>query len=112
MSAYCGVVCAASASCGNVFFNEEPKKVIQETLTNSLAGTPGILCDGAKASCAMKIASSIGNAFLGYRQARTDNSFVSGVWTTKILWTKRIRTVGHIAKYGMKETDRIILEEC
>lgn len=112
LSAYCGVVCAASASvAGIAFLNEEPKKVIQETLTNSLAGNSGILCDGAKASCAMKIASSIGNAFLGYRQARTDNSFVSGDGIIKDTVDETIRTVGHIAKYGMKETDRIILEE-
>jgi len=84
---------------------------IKETLVNSLAGNSGILCDGAKPSCAMKIASSINNAFLGYRQARTDNSFVSGDGIVKETVDETIKTVGHIAKYGMRETDVTILNE-
>lgn len=112
LSAYCGVVSAASASVAGVaYLNDEPKKVIEETLTNSLAGNSGILCDGAKPSCAMKIASSIGNAFLAYRQARTDNSFQSGDGIVKDTVDDTIQTVGRIAKYGMKETDEVILEE-
>lgn len=112
LSAYCGVVCAASASvAGIAFLNNEPTKIIKETLVNSLAGNSGILCDGAKPSCAMKIASSIGNAFLGYRQARTDNSFMSGDGIVKETVDETIKTVGHIAKYGMRETDATILNE-
>lgn len=112
LSAYCGVVCAASASiAGIAFLNNESTRIIKETLVNSLAGNSGILCDGAKPSCAMKIASSINNAFLGYRQARTDNSFVSGDGIVKETVDETIKTVGHIAKYGMKETDVTILNE-
>lgn len=112
LSAYCGVVCAASAGVAGVaFLNNEPTNIIKETLVNSLAGNSGILCDGAKPSCAMKIASSINNAFLGYRQARTDNSFVSGDGIVKETVDETIKTVGHIAKYGMRETDVTILNE-
>ena len=112
LSAYCGVVCAASAGVAGVaFLNNEPANIIKETLVNSLAGNSGILCDGAKPSCAMKIASSINNAFLGYRQARTDNSFVSGDGIVKETVDETIKTVGHIAKYGMRETDVTILNE-
>lgn len=112
LSAYCGVVSAASASvAGIAFLNDEPRKVIEETLINSLAGNSGILCDGAKPSCAMKIASSVGNAFLAYRQARSDNSFCSGDGIVKDSVDETIETVGHIAKYGMKRTDEVILGE-
>lgn len=112
LSAYCGVVSAASASvAGIAFLNDEPKRVIEETLVNSLAGNSGIICDGAKPSCAMKIASSIGNAFLAYRQARTENSFLPGDGIIKKNVDETIRTVGRIAKYGMKDTDEFILRE-
>lgn len=75
LSAYCGVVSAASASvCGIGYMADEPKKILEETLVNSLAGNSGLLCDGAKPSCAMKIASSLRNALLAYNQAKSENS--------------------------------------
>ncbi|MDD7305079.1 MAG: L-serine ammonia-lyase, iron-sulfur-dependent, subunit alpha [Peptoniphilaceae bacterium] len=112
LSAYCGVVTAgSSAVCGIAFINDENPQIIKETLKNSLATNSGIICDGAKESCAMKIASSLKMAFLAYKQAKTNNSFKAGDGIVKDDIDQMIKTVGHIAKYGMKETDRVILNE-
>lgn len=112
LSAYCGVVSAASASISGVaFLKDESKKVISDTLINSLAGNSGIICDGAKASCAMKIRSSLENALLAYKQAKTNNSFLSGDGIVKEDIDKTIETVGNIARYGMYNTDIVILQE-
>ncbi|KXO16531.1 L-serine ammonia-lyase, iron-sulfur-dependent, subunit alpha [Peptoniphilus sp. GNH] len=112
LSAYCGVVSAASASiCGIAYMEGKPLETIKETISNALAVNSGLICDGAKASCAMKIASSLRNAFLAYRQALSNNSFHSGDGIVKDDIEKTIDTVGHIARYGMKKTDEVVLNE-
>lgn len=112
LSAYCGVVSASAASISSIaFINKEDKKVVEDTITNALAVNSGIICDGAKSSCAMKIASSIRNASLAYLQAKSDNSFEVGDGIVKENIDKTIETVGHIAKYGMKTTDEVVLNE-
>ncbi len=66
LSAYCGVVSAGCASvCGLAFMKDEDKDIIKETLTNALATNSGLICDGAKESCAIKIASSSKDGLLG-----------------------------------------------
>lgn len=112
LSAYCGVVSASSAVISSIsFINDEDKKIIEETITNALAGNSGIICDGAKSSCAMKIASSIRNATLAYQQSKSNNSFDVGDGIIKDSIDKTIDTVGKIAKYGMKKTDEVVLSE-
>ncbi|WP_019139188.1 serine dehydratase subunit alpha family protein [Peptoniphilus timonensis] len=112
LSAYCGVVSAASASvCGLAFMRDEEKDLIKEILTNALATNSGIICDGAKESCAIKIASSLKMAFLAYKQAKAGNSFKAGDGIVKSDIDEMIKTVGHIAMDGMKETDEVILKE-
>ena len=112
LSAYCGVVSASSAVISSIaFINDEDKKIIEETITNALAGNSGIICDGAKSSCAMKIASSIRNATLAYQQSKSNNSFGVGDGIVKDSIDKTIDTVGKIAKYGMKKTDEVVLSE-
>ncbi len=112
LSAYCGAVSAAAASVtGIAFVKGEELKVLKETLSNALATNSGIICDGAKASCAIKIASSLKMSFLGYEQAKTKNSFLPGDGIVKEDIDDMVKTVGNIAKDGMKETDRVILEE-
>ncbi len=112
LSAYCGVVSAACASvCGIAFIKGDSKTVLMEALSNGLAVNSGVICDGAKASCAGKITSSLRNAFLGYDQAKTLNSYEIGHGIVKSKLDETIKTVGNIAKYGMKETDEIILKE-
>ena len=111
LSAYCGVVSAASATASGVaFLLNESKEVIWETLSNALAGTSGVVCDGAKASCAMKIGMSLGNSLLAYTQAKTENSFKAGQGIVKEDIDKTVQTVATIAREGMKQTDVVILE--
>ncbi|SMB91613.1 L-cysteine desulfidase [Peptoniphilus asaccharolyticus DSM 20463] len=112
LSAYCGVVSAASASvCGIGYLNNEPVEILKGILSNALAVNSGIICDGAKPSCAMKIASSLRNAFLAYEQAKTENSFEAGDGIVKATLDETIETVSNIARYGMKTTDEVILNE-
>ncbi len=111
LSAYCGVVSAASATAAGVaFLLKESKEVVWETLSNALAGTSGVVCDGAKASCAMKIGMSLGNSLLAYTQAKTENSFKAGQGIVKETIDDTVQTVATIAREGMKETDVVILE--
>lgn len=111
LSAYCGVVSAASATAAGVaFLLKESKEVVWETLSNALAGTSGVVCDGAKASCAMKIGMSLGNSLLAYTQAKTENSFKPGQGIVKETIDDTVQTVATIAREGMKETDVVILE--
>ena len=112
LSAYCGVVSAGSASvCGLAFMEDEDKDLIKEILTNALATNSGLICDGAKESCAIKIASSLKMGFLAYKQAKAGNSFKAGDGIVKEDIDEMIKTVGHIAMKGMKETDEVILRE-
>lgn len=112
LSAYCGVVSASAAAIASIaFLNKEDKKIVEDTITNALAVNSGIVCDGAKSSCAMKIASSLRNASLAYMQAKTDNSFEVGDGIVKENIDKTIDTVARIAKYGMKKTDEVVLSE-
>lgn len=112
LSAYCGVVSAAAASvCGIAFMKDEDRDLIKEILTNALATNSGIICDGAKESCAIKIASSLKMSLLAYRQAKEGNSFKPGDGIVKGDVDEMIKTVGHIAMEGMRETDEVILRE-
>lgn len=112
LSAYCGVVSAAAAAVSGIaFVNNENDRVIKDVIINSLATNSGIICDGAKESCAMKIASSLKIAMLSYSQSKSGNTFKDGDGIVSSDVDKMITTVGHIAKKGMKETDKIILKE-
>ncbi|MDD7352628.1 MAG: L-serine ammonia-lyase, iron-sulfur-dependent, subunit alpha [Peptoniphilaceae bacterium] len=112
LSAYCGVVSAAASSvCGIAFMKDEDEDLIKEILKNALATNSGIICDGAKESCAIKIASSLKMSLLAYKQAKSGNSFKSGDGIVKSDVDDMIKTVGHIAKDGMRETDEVILKE-
>lgn len=112
LSAYCGVVSAAAAAIAGIcFIKNEDKKIIENTIINALATNSGLLCDGAKESCAIKIASSLKMANLAYIQAKSGNSFKEGDGIVKEDVDKMIKTIGNIARKGMKETDKVILNE-
>lgn len=112
LSAYCGVVSAgAAAIAGLAFVKNEDKEIIKSTIINALAINSGLLCDGAKESCAAKIASSLKVANMAYIQAKTGNSFKSGDGIVSDDIDKMIERVGNIAQKGMRETDRVILNE-
>ena len=112
LSAYCGVVSAgAAAIAGFAFVKNEDKEIIKNTIINALATNSGLLCDGAKESCAAKIASSLKVANMAYIQAKTGNTFKSGDGIVSDDIDKMIERVGNIAQKGMRETDRVILNE-
>lgn len=111
LSAYCGVVSSSSATVAAIaFLLGESREVVAQTLSNALAGTSGVICDGAKASCAMKIALALNNAFLGHRQAKTGNSFHTGDGIVKDDIDTTVDTIAKIAREGMRSTDVVILE--
>lgn len=112
LSAYCGVVSAASSAIAGVgFLAGDSKEVLEGTISNALATNSGMICDGAKPSCASKIASSIRSASVSYRQAQANKDFDSGDGIVKSNLDETIITVGNIAKCGMKTTDEVVLEE-
>lgn len=112
LSAYCGVVSAAAAAvAGIAFLIEEPREIVEQTLSNALASASGVICDGAKASCAMKIALSLDNAFLAWKQARSGNSFRAGDGIVKSSIDETVAVVGEIAREGMRETDIVVLKK-
>lgn len=112
LSAYCGVVSAASGAIAGVgFLNADSKEVLEGTISNALATNSGMICDGAKPSCASKIASSVRNAAISYKQALASQNFEAGDGIVKSNLDETIITVGNIAKCGMKTTDEVVLEE-
>ena len=111
MSAYCGVVSAGVVSvAGIAFLKGDSKDIIENTLVNGLASLSGIVCDGAKPSCAGKIAISLDGAFMGYKQARLNKNYQKGDGLVAYTVDDTIRSIGTVAQ-GMKETDIVILNE-
>ena len=110
LSAFCGAV---SAACGSgaaiAYLNGDSFEVIGMTITNVLANTSGIVCDGAKASCAAKIASSVDAAIMGYHMARGGQTFAAGDGLVKEDIEATIKSIGKMAKNGMVQTDKEIL---
>ena len=111
LSAYCGVVSAGIVSvAGIAFLKGDSKDIIEDTLVNGLVSLSGIVCDGAKPSCAGKIAISLDGAFLGYKQARLNKSFQKGDGLVAHSVDDTIKSIGVVVQ-GMKETDVVILNE-
>lgn len=110
MSAYCGAVSAAcGAGAAITWMHNGSFLQIEETMTNTLANVSGILCDGAKPSCAAKIASSVDAAIMAHHLASENQSFNSGEGIVKDTLENTIGGVGRIASEGMLETDSTIL---
>ena len=111
LSAYCGVVSAGIVSvAGIAFLKGDSKSIIEDTLVNGLVSLSGIVCDGAKPSCAGKIAISLDGAFMGYKQARLNKSYQKGDGLVAHSVDDTIKSIGVVAQ-GMKETDVVILNE-
>ena len=83
--------------------------MIKKTIENTLANIPGIICDGAKISCAAKIAASLDAAFLAHHLAMNGQSYAPYPGILKEEAGETISCVGQIGKEGMKETDKEIL---
>ena len=82
----------------------------QKTIENTLANIPGIICDGAKISCAAKIAACLDAAFLAHHLAMNGQSYAPYTGILQEETAETISCVGQIGKDGMKETDREILK--
>ncbi|MBQ7068411.1 MAG: serine dehydratase subunit alpha family protein [Synergistaceae bacterium] len=110
LSAFCGAV---SAACGSgsaiTYMAGGDYKNIADTITNTLANVGGIVCDGAKPSCAAKIASSVNAALLAHYMSMNSNEFRGGEGFVEDDVEKTIKNMGYIGKIGMKETDKEIL---
>ncbi len=110
LSAFCGAVsasCAAGAAITYICGGD--MKQIKATIGNTLANVPGIICDGAKISCAAKIASSIDASMLAHFLAMNGKEYEAYTGILKDEIGETIRCVGHIGKVGMKETDKEIV---
>lgn len=110
LSAYCGAVSAGVGSaCGIAYLNGGDFDAIAHTAVNAVAISSGIICDGAKASCAAKIAASVFSALLGYKMYIAGREFLSGEGLVTKGVDKTIANFGRLAKEGMKETDKEII---
>lgn len=111
LSAYCGAVSAGvGAGCGIAWLRGADYEGIAHTLENAVAMISGCICDGAKASCASKIAMGVECGILGYEMYLTDDSFKAGHGIMGTDVEDTIRHVGVLAAQGMRETDRVILQ--
>ena len=110
LSAYCGAVSAGcGAGAGITYLYGGGYEQIKHTLVNAMAITSGIICDGAKPSCAAKIATSVDAGLLGYHMYRCGNQFYAGDGIVKSGIEHTIETVGALAHTGMADTDRQII---
>lgn len=110
LSAYCGAVSAGcAAGAGIAYLQTKNPRLIKHTLVNSLATASGIICDGAKPSCAAKIAMAVDAGILGLILAQENNQFRDGEGIVKKGVENTIDSVGHLGKIGMRETDKEIL---
>ena len=110
LSAYCGAVSAgAGAAAGIAYLQGGRFDVIAHTIVNTVAVTSGIVCDGAKASCAAKIAEAVDAGLLGLAMYQNGNEFYGGDGIVKKGVERTIEIVGRLARCGMQETDKEII---
>ena len=110
LSAFCGAVSAAcGAGAAITYMSGGTYEQIGGTITNTLGNVGGIVCDGAKPSCAAKIASSVHAALLAHYMSISQKEFRGGEGFVESDVEKTIKNMGYIGKIGMKETDREIL---
>ena len=111
LSAYCGAVCAgAAAGTGIAYLCGGGYEEITHTVVNALAITSGIVCDGAKASCAAKIAAATDAGILGYNMYICGQEFCAGDGIVTKGADETIRNVGRLGKEGMRETNDEIID--
>lgn len=111
LSAYCGAVSAgAAAGAGIAYLYTEDYSTVMHTVVNALGIVSGIICDGAKASCAAKIAASVDAGILGFDMYRQGREFVSGDGIVAKGFEANVKNIGRLGKTGMKTTDAEILD--
>ena len=111
LSAYCGAVSAgAGAGAGIAYLLSRELSAINHTIVNSLAISSGIICDGAKASCAAKIAMAVDAGIMGYEMYCEGCEFFGGEGLVVKGVENTIRNIYALGHDGMKETDKKIIE--
>ena len=117
LSAYCGAVSAGCGSGAGIAYlygrDKEPQELLRDvshTIVNALAVTSGIVCDGAKASCAAKISSAVDAGLLGFYMYQNGQQFRGGDGIISKGVEATIHNIGLLAAQGMRETDREILD--
>lgn len=111
LSAYCGAVNAgAAAGAGIAYLSGGDYEAVIHTVVNALAIVSGIICDGAKASCAGKIAFAVEAGILGYNMYMQGQQFYGGDGIVKKGIEDTLKSVGRLGKDGMKETNEEIIK--
>ena len=111
LSAFCGAVSASCAACAAItYMIGGTVQQIKATIDNTLANIPGIICDGAKISCAAKIASSVDAAMMAHFLAMQGKAYDAYTGILKEEAEETISCVGYIGKIGMRQTDREIVK--
>ncbi len=110
LSAYCGAISAGcGCGCGIAYLDGGRFYEIAHTLVNAVAILSGTICDGAKASCAAKIAMAVEAGILGYDMMKSGRQFYGGDGIVEKGVENTIRNIGRLARDGMSETDREII---
>ena len=110
LSAYCGATSAGcGAGAGITYLYGGRFREIAHTIVNAVAIDSGMICDGAKASCAAKIASAVEAGLLGMQMQMHDSQFYGGDGIVVKGVENTIRNIGRLARDGMRETDRTII---
>ena len=110
LSAYCGAVSAgAGAGAGIAFLHGGDEGDIAHTIVNALAISSGIVCDGAKSSCAAKIATAVETGIFGYEMYQNGQQFYAGDGLVVKGVENSIQNFGRLARVGMRETDQEII---
>lgn len=111
LSAYCGAISAGcGAAAGITYLYGGKYNEIAHTIVNAIAINSGVICDGAKASCAAKIASAVEAGILGMEMYRQGSQFVSGDGIVTKGVENTIRNVSQLASEGMRKTDAEIIK--
>jgi len=111
LSAFCGAVSAACAAGAAITYMVGGSlQQITDTIDNTLADIPGILCDGAKASCAAKISSALDAAMFAHALAMQGKVYESNTGILQDDTGDTISCVGHIGRVGMQPTDQEIVK--
>ena len=111
LSAYCGAISAGvGAGAGICYLQGGKFREVAHTLVNSVAILSGTICDGAKPSCAAKIAMAVEAGIMGYEMWKNGSQFHDGDGIVTKGVENTIKNVGRLAKEGMSDTDREIIE--
>ena len=110
LSAYCGAISAGcGAAAGITYLHGGKFREVAHTIVNAIAINSGVICDGAKASCAAKIASAVEAGILGMEMFRQGSQFIGGDGIVSKGVENTIQNVSRLASEGMRKTDAEII---